>query len=447
MLKLILGLRTLILFYTEWAVAASVLISMAALSFTRILRFNIGLVNFLLVDNLRTLLIFLSIWVTSLMVIIRMYIKWNNDYFRVFLALTYSIMVCLVLRFSTSNAFLFYVLFESTLMPIFVLIMGWGYQPERINASFFLLFYTISASLPLLVGILYLFDISQSFDWAVLSSFRVCEPVLFWMIILAFLVKLPTYFGHLWLPKAHVEAPVAGSIILAGVLLKLGGYGVVRFLPLLELGLAKFRGIIIAVAVLGGLFSSLICIRQTDCKSLVAYSSVAHIGVVLIGLTINSQISVLGAVIIIFAHGLCSSGLFRLVGILYERLGTRRIFLIRGMISCTPLLTLWWFIYAITNMAAPPTPNLAGEILLFVSSVGWSLLAALGLGLLSFFAGAYNLYLFISTQHGNKIDSLGSLSDATLREHLVLLLHFITLMVFLPILINIVYYHNLKMKI
>lgn len=167
-------------------------------------------------------------------------------------------------------------------------------------------------------------------------------------------------------------------------------------------------------------------------------------GVVLIGLAINSYLSVLGAIIIIFAHGLCSSGLFRLVGIIYERLGTRSIFLIRGIISCTPLLTLWWFIYVITNIAAPPTPNLAGEIVLFISSIEWCPLAALGLGLLSFFAGAYNLYLFISTQHGNKIESLGSVADASVREHIVLSFHFITLIFFLPILINLIYCFSLN---
>lgn len=444
MLKLVFGLSALIIFYTDWVLLAGLLILIATMNLPSILRFNFGIVNLLLLDNLRGLIIFLSVWVTSLILIMRLYVKLANDYEYVFLALVMAIIVCLTLSFRTSNVLIFYILFERTLMPIFVLIMGWGYQPERVTASFFLLFYTIAASLPLLLAILYFFNRFKRFDWLVLNTFVIDHSVIFWITILAFLVKLPTYFGHLWLPKAHVEAPVAGSIILAGVLLKLGGYGFLRVMPMLEFQLNMFSSFIISVAVMGGLYSSFICIRQTDCKSLVAYSSVAHMGVVLIGLAINSYLSVLGAIIIIFAHGLCSSGLFRLVGIIYERLGTRSIFLIRGIISCTPLLTLWWFIYVITNIAAPPTPNLAGEIVLFISSIEWCPLAALGLGLLSFFAGAYNLYLFISTQHGNKIESLGSVADASVREHIVLSFHFLTLIFFLPILMNLIYCFSLN---
>lgn len=439
MLKLILGVSALILFYTDWVILAGVLILIGVLNSMRMFRFNLGVINLVLVDNLRGFLVFLSVWVRALILIIRLYVKMNNDYHVTFLSLVVGIIICLILRFRTSNVLIFYILFERTLIPIFVLIMGWGYQPERVRASFFLLFYTITASLPLLLRILYFFTTFKTFDWFILNTFTITESLIFWITILAFLIKLPTYFGHLWLPKAHVEAPVAGSIILAGVLLKLGGYGFLRLSALLEEQLNVYSRVIISIAILGGVLSSLICVRQTDCKSLVAYSSVAHMGVVLMGLAINSHLAILGAIVIIFAHGLCSSGLFRLVGMLYERLGTRSIFLIRGMISCTPLLTLWWFVYAITNIAAPPTPNLAGEIILFISSIQWSFLAALGVGTLSFFAGAYNLYLFISTQHGNKIESLGSIEDASTREHLVLLFHFATLMLFLPVLLNLVY--------
>lgn len=235
---------------------------------------------------------------------------------------------------------IFYIAFEATLIPIFLLVLGWGYQPERVSASFYLLFYTLAASLPLLLSILWVNNEESSLDYSFLLSVQSSRVFLFWAMVTAFLVKLPVYLGHLWLPKAHVEAPVGGSMILAGVLLKLGGYGFIRVSPFLEFSLLEFSSLLIRVSIVGGLLASFVCIRQTDCKSLVAYSSVAHMALVLLGVVINSYLRVAGALIIMISHGLCSSGLFRLVGILYERVGTRSLILIRGIISMAPLSTL-----------------------------------------------------------------------------------------------------------
>jgi len=283
------------------------------------------------------------------------------------------------------------------------------------------LFYTLFASLPIIISIFYLYRNKGSLEFYFLSE-RIFELVIYFCINIVFFIKIPIFFVHLWLPKAHVEAPVAGSIILAGIILKLGGYGLIRLIILFLMVGLDLNLYLIRLRLMGGFFISLICLRQRDMKSLIAYSSVAHIGLALCGVLSLNRWGYAGCLVIIVAHGLCSSGLFCLANINYERLLSRRLYLNKGLINIIPSLSLWWFLLVSSNMAAPPSLNLLGEIMLINSILSLNRLNMILLGLISFFGAVYSLYLYSFRQHGKLVLNL-SFTMITVREYLVLMLH------------------------
>nr|YP_009231563.1 NADH dehydrogenase subunit 4 [Dixella aestivalis]ALZ48584.1 NADH dehydrogenase subunit 4 [Dixella aestivalis] len=372
-------------------------------------------------------MILLSLWICSLMLMASESVNRLNNYTHLFLFLIVMLLILLFLTFSSTSVFMFYLFFESSLIPTLFLILGWGYQPERMQAGVYLLFYTLLASLPLLVGIFYLFDVSNSMNMLLLMNFHFDYSLLYLSLIMAFLVKMPMFLVHLWLPKAHVEAPVSGSMILAGVLLKLGGYGLLRIFPYITITGTYMNYIWVTVSLIGGVLVSLVCLRQTDLKALIAYSSVAHMGIVLGGLMTMTYWGLCGSYTLMIAHGLCSSGLFCLANISYERLGSRSLLINKGLLNFMPSLTLWWFLLASANMAAPPTLNLLGEIGLLNSIVSWSWVSMIMLSLLSFFSAAYTLYLYSYSQHGKINSGAFSFMGGVSREYLLLFLHWFPL--------------------
>nr|UKT66246.1 NADH dehydrogenase subunit 4 [Haplotrema minimum] len=309
----------------------------------------------------------------------------------------------LMLSFFINNMLFFYIFFEASLIPILILIMGWGYQPERLQSGVYMIMYTVFASLPLLLLLLYLLSEFGSLNYYILMMMNL--KVYSWaylVLMLAFMVKLPLYLFHLWLPKAHVEAPLAGSMILAGILLKLGGYGIFLMINSFDMIIlnSSVKILIISLSVWGGLLASLMCLRQDDIKSMVAYSSVTHMSIVFVGLMSLSAWGLSSSLITMVAHGFTSSALFLLAYISYTKTGSRSFSYTKGVLVVYPILSLMWFIFNMLNMAAPPTINLVGELMIIPSIKLISMNHLLIMMVIMFMSVSYNMFMYAMINHG-----------------------------------------------
>lgn len=351
---------------------------------------------------------------------------YENKYFKFYL---FFILFLLYICFYRTNLIIFYFFFESILFPIIIIIFNWGNQPERLQAGIYILIYTLFGSLPLFIIIFIFKDYRLNYLYIEFLKFKTIG-LLFFLIMLGFLVKVPMFFLHLWLPKAHVEAPISGSIILASVLLKLGIYGIYRFKIFFFKELIEIRWVLIIISILGRIIVGVICLFQTDLKALIAYSSVCHIGLVLRGIIRINFLSSFGSLLLILGHGLCSSGLFCLGNMLYERFFTRRLLLLKGINKIFPSVSLWWFLIRVFNIAAPPSINIFGEIFLMGSLLKLRIIFLFPLIILLFLRAGYSLYLFSYINHGEGW-IIWAVNSITAREHLLIYFHFFPLIIWI----------------
>nr|ANN44614.1 NADH dehydrogenase subunit 4 [Chlamydoselachus anguineus] len=387
--------------------------------------------SYLGLDPLSTPLLILTCWLLPLMILASQKHIYTEPIIRqrIYIMLLISLQMLLILAFSATEMIMFYMMFETTLIPTLIIITRWGNQTERLNAGTYFLFYTMMGSLPLLIALLTMQNDLGSLSMIIIQYSQTQDLLLwadkFWWAacLIAFLVKMPLYGMHLWLPKAHVEAPIAGSMILAAVLLKLGGYGMMRIIVMLNPLTKELAYPFMILAIWGIIMTSSICMRQTDLKSMIAYSSVSHMGLVTGAILIQTPWSFAGAIMLMVAHGLISSALFCLANTNYERIYSRTLLLARGTQIILPLMASWWFLANLANLALPPSPNLMGEILIITSLFNWSNWTILLTGLGVLITASYSLYMFLMTQRGPTPQHLFSLNPTYTREHLLLNLH------------------------
>lgn len=382
--------------------------------------------NFLLdysfgLDGLSVSFLFLS----SLLIFICVLFIWNESNFKNYSISLLFIGFFLSLVFTVQDLLFFYIAFEAILIPMFLIIGVWGSRARKIRAAYLLFFYTLTGSFIALLGILYIYNKvgTLNFEYLISYPFTLIEQKMLWLaFFIAFASKVPMFPVHIWLPEAHVEAPTVGSVLLAGILLKLGVYGFLRYnLTLFFEASLFFAPFVYMLSILGVIYASLAALRQTDMKRIIAYSSIAHMNLVVLGIFSFNTIGIEGSIIQSLSHGFVSGGMFLIIGILYSRYHSRFIHYYGGLVHFMPIFAGLFLIFTMANIALPGTSSFVGEFLLLLGIYQKNSTAAVFSALGVILSGAYSLWLYNRIIFGNvKANYTNFYEDINFREFIIM---------------------------